>query len=426
MPDGRGTPALLGKYAVAAGLSIAVVVPVTQTFAGSYKSGGVPEVGLRSYLLDDHGQPVTDPPAARLELAQLVTPGREAASREEGAYGGGRYLGVLSLLLALAGLVRRPREALPLLAVALLGLVLALGTYLTRDGTEVLMATGGRVRLPVLWLNRLLGYVAEPLNFPVRFLAMTVTAVAGLAALAFAPPRKEALRPGLHPRPGLRLSRREGVLFAVALLAVVEVQWGQLLDRPWAAFKPREADALEVLQQEEGGAVLDLALAVRSDHENRWSGLATQIAHGKPTQAVPVERIEYFARDGFHFVNSLQLVDDLAPLYENRGGALQGPDPVAAYRGDLALLQEAGFRWIVVSFRYGDESLPPGIVAALDQLCGPAVAEGRGLGAWRLPEVAFSAEELAEWQAAHARGMSTSARMTPGMGPPPESPPPAP
>ena len=90
---GRRTPKLLALYAVAAGLSIAVVVPVTETFSASYKTGEVPEVGLESYVFEDHGQPVTDPASARLELSQLLEYGRDASRREEAAYGGGRYLG---------------------------------------------------------------------------------------------------------------------------------------------------------------------------------------------------------------------------------------------------------------------------------------------------------------------------------------------
>jgi len=400
---GRKTPALLGKYAVAAGLSIAVVLPVTQAFSGSYKSGSVPDVGLRSYVLQDHGQPITDPAAARLEPKQLLTPGRTAGSREEGAYGGGRYVGFLALGLAIVGLARNPRRSAPLVFVGVIGVMLALGSYLTVGGTEVLTGHGGRIRLPIIWLNRTLGYLAEPLNFPVRFLAMSTTALAGIAACAVG---------------AGRLKRWEWALVALAPLAVLEVGWGQMLAWPWASFSPREASALEVLRDEPDDAVIDLALAVRSDHENRWSALSTHTAHGKPMQAVPVERIEYFARDGFHFVNSLQLTKDLSPLYENRGGALSGD-----YRGDFAILRDAGFGWFVVSYRYGGEYLPSTLVSEMTRVFGEPVARSTGLGAWRIPDVDHTPAELEAWKEAHQHGVSTSTRMTPGMGPPPAQPP---
>ena len=77
--------------------------------------------------------------------------------------------------------------------------------------------------------------------------------------------------------------------------------------------------------------------------ENRYSGLSTQIAHGKKTNVVPIERIEFFARDGFYFINAM-VFQDLKPVYENRANTLSG-----TYRKDLALLEDAGFGWIVVA-----------------------------------------------------------------------------
>ena len=59
---GRDTPKLLLRYAVAAGLAISIVIPVTQSFAASCKTGTVPKVGIVNYITQNHGQPVTDPP----------------------------------------------------------------------------------------------------------------------------------------------------------------------------------------------------------------------------------------------------------------------------------------------------------------------------------------------------------------------------
>lgn len=369
---GRDTPKLLGLYAAAAALSVVVVVPVTQTFSASYKTGDVPAVGLKSYVLEEHGQPVTDPPSARLELGQLLEHGRTASRREEAAYGGGRYLGVVPLALALVGLVRRPREALPLIAVGGVGVVLALGTFMVDGGAEVLSG-GARIRMPLLWLNRALGYLAEPLNFPTRFLAMTVTAVAGMGALAL--------------RPGGR--RWQLGLLVLAPLAVGEVATGDLVPAPWDRFAPRDARAFEVLRDRGEGAVIDLALLVRPDHENRWSALATQIAHGKATQAVPIERIEFFAREGYVFAGTRGLLRDLQPIYENdRTAHLEG-----GYEEDVAVLRSAGFRWILVSYRSGNEAVPAHIVDELTRFAGAPVAEGRGLAVWELPPNTLSEQE---------------------------------
>ena len=377
---GRETPKLLALYAAAAALALVVVVPVTQTFSASYKTGDVPDVGLESYVLEEHGQPVTDPPSARLEVGQLLAYGREASRREEAAYGGGRYVGVLPLLLALVGLVRRPREALPFVVVGGVGVVLAFGTYMAADGAE-LLSGGARIRMPLFWLNRVLGYLAEPLNFPTRFLAMTVTALAAMGALAM--------------RPGGR--RWQLGLLVLAPLAVGEVATGDLVPWPWDRFVPRDAHELEVLWDAGDGAVIDVALLVRPDQENRWSALSTQIAHGKATQAVPIERIEFFAREGYVFVKTRELLRDLQPIYENdRNAHLEGD-----YADDVAVLRAAGFRWILVSYRSGNEAVPPHVVSELTRFAGPPVALGRGLAVWELPESTLPAEEAARLHELH-------------------------
>ena len=391
---GRRTPGLLLRYALAAGLSLAIVLPVIRSFATSYAGGGdVSQIGLRAYLLEDHGQPITDPPSARLEPAQLVTFGRTPSRREDAAYGGGRYLGWLALGLALVGLIREPRRAAPWLLVGGVGVVLATGSFLTAGGEVVTTAAGARIRMPVFWLNRILGYIAEPLNFPVRFLAVTVTAVAALAALAV---------------------KRWPWLAVLAPLAVVEISQGQMLDWPWARFSPRDARALSPMQQMEDRAVIDLALAVRSDQENRFSALGTQIRHGKRLNAIPLERIEFFARDGHYFVKATGLIADLEPLYNNEGSATLSGD----YRADLAVLREAGFGWIVVAYRSGREHLPPMLVREMSRVLGEAVIQDTGLGVWALPEVEHTPEELAGWQQAHAARILQLQRRDPGMGPP--------
>ena len=389
---GRETPKLVLQYFLAASLAIAVVVPVTKSFASSYKTGDVPNVGLWNYMTQNHGQPVTDPPSARLELYQLLTPNREAKTTEEAAYGGGRYMGWVALGLAIAGLIRTPKKALPWVAVACVGILFAFGTYWTANGVEVKTASGIRLVMPMFWLNRILGYLAEPLNFPIRFLAITAVAISAMASLASRSPKV--------------------IVFAV--IAVIEIAWGHMIGYPWQRFQPRDASVLSVMKGVDDKAVIDLALAVRSDMENRFNALGTQIVHGHKLHAVPVERVEYFARDGQIFVQATQLVQDLRAFYENRGGQLQ-PD----YRADLAVLQDAGFGWIVVGYRNGAERMPQGIVDALTQICGAPVAMGSGIAAWKLPEVSYTEAELAMFVAYHKTMMQALSLKMPGMGLPP-------
>jgi hypothetical protein len=86
----------------------------------------------------------------------------------------------IALLLAGAGVVAAPRKAYPWVLVALAGMVLAMGTVLWRDGAVVVP----HVVLPLTWLNRSLAFLAEPLNFPVRFLALPMVSLCVLGALA--------------------------------------------------------------------------------------------------------------------------------------------------------------------------------------------------------------------------------------------------
>ncbi len=391
---GLKTPKLVGKYIVAASLAIMIVIPVTKSFSSSYKTGQVPDVSLMNYVTQNHGQPVTDPPAARLELSQLVTPRRKAESRELQAYGGGRYLGFLALGFALVGLFRNPKKAYPWIVVAGVGILFAFGTYWTVNGVEIKNASGVRLVMPLFWLNRVLGYLAEPLNFPTRFLAMTAIAIAAMGSLAI----------------------KEKKFLPLVFLAVIEISWGSLTGYPWQSLVPRKASVLSALDTDEEGAVIDLSLAARSDMENRFNALGTQIVHGRKLHAVPVERVEFFAREGQIFVQATKLFQDLKPFYENRGGQL-----ASNYRNDLAILQDAGFKWIVVSYRNGAERMPQGIITALTEICGPAVGIEAGVGAWRLPEVQYSEEELKLWKSQHKLMQQALSLKMPGMGPQPSN-----
>ncbi|MCK6514516.1 hypothetical protein L6R46_05620 [Myxococcota bacterium] len=243
----RGSlPGVLLRYAVAAGLGLALVLPVMRTFSSSYGEDERPSVGLLAYITQEHGQPVTDPSSARLDPLDLVSPRRDeraTASPERMGYGGGRYLGLPALALGLLALWRSPRQAMLWVVLALLGALLAMGSYLVVNGEVVELAGGSRVRLPFFFLNRALGYVAEPLNFPVRALAITMTALAVCAALV--------ARAG-SPRLALGL----------AVLAGLDVQINQLTPWPMQRFAPTAFPGLTALAE---GQRVALGRALRTD-----------------------------------------------------------------------------------------------------------------------------------------------------------------
>ena len=49
---------------------------------------------------------------------------------EKKQHGGGRYLGTIPLLIALVGIIRRPKEALPWLGVATVGVLLPMERFI--------------------------------------------------------------------------------------------------------------------------------------------------------------------------------------------------------------------------------------------------------------------------------------------------------
>jgi hypothetical protein len=379
----RGSlPGVLLRYAVAAGLGLALVLPVMRTFSSSYGEDERPSVGLLAYITQEHGQPVTDPSSARLDPLDLVSPRRDeraTASPERMGYGGGRYLGLPALALGLLALWRSPRQAMLWVVLALLGALLAMGSYLVVNGEVVELAGGSRVRLPFFFLNRALGYVAEPLNFPVRALAITMTALAVCAALV--------ARAG-SPRLAL----------ALAVLAGLDVQINQLTPWPMQRFAPTAFPGLTALAEGPTAPTADLSIIFRPDKESRWAALSAQMTHGQPIQAVPLERLEYFAQSGRTFVTALPLVKELTSI------ASQPITPLSSeYREDLWLLYDKGFRRVQLLGVGAEGRIPDAPRAALTTLLGPPMIDSANAVVWALPEVQATAEETSRWKTQQAR-----------------------
>ena len=223
---------------------------------------------------------------------------------------------------------------------------------------------------------------------------MTTVALSGMAALAI---RQD------------RFTVKQLIVVPLAVLAVVEVSNGQMLDWPWARFSPRTSAELEALREMGDGAVIDLALVVRADHENRWNGLSTQLAHGKRTQAVPIERIEYFARDGYWYVRSLPLFRDLA-LTSKAGKLMAATDAI----WPSCMMQDfAGWWWHTGRVR----SSSPSTVEEMNRIFGQPVARAWA-AAWKIPEVEVDDEELDAWRGAFAsRELTVTNGAAPNSGP---------
>jgi len=380
---GRNTPKLLGGYVVAAGLGLMIIIPITRTFAESYKAGTTPDVSFESWVLEEHGQPTTDPPHSRLELHQLVVSRRADRSNTNPqfvGYGGGRYVGLAALLLLLGAVIVRPRKALPWLLVAATGVLFASGSFAVEDGADITNDDGLRIRMPFFYLNRVLGFVGEPINFPIRFLAMSILGLSAGAAIITS-----------------RMSRFRWIVWVVAVLSVVDVGYNQLNPRPMATFALDPFPELAELP--DGGPMIDAALQFRSDKHTRRASLSAQINHGQRIAGVPLERIDYFARDGHHFTMATPLMQALKEGYQNDaypdfGGGVEPHE-------DLAILHDAGFRRILVLGHGADQRLPQKMCEALTELIGEPSFANRRVQIYDIPDPELSDLELEELRAKH-------------------------
>ncbi|MEC7241173.1 MAG: hypothetical protein VXW32_08025 [Myxococcota bacterium] len=394
---GRKTPKLLLQYAVSAGLGLAIVLPVSSQFASSFGEGEPPRVGLMTYVTDgSHGQPVTDPPSARLQLSDLVqSADRSSASREKIAYGGGRYLGLPALLLGLVALVLVPKKMLPWFLVGITGVVFGLGSYLVSGGEVATTAAGARYEMPFLFLNRALGYLVEPVNFPVRFLALTATALAVAGAWA------STCR--------LRGFPLGTAAICLALLNALAVQWGQMIPRPMPRFTPPSYPALQSLESD-FGPLVDLTQAMRSDPETRVASQTAQLVHRQPIQSVPIERIEKFAESGQVWVKALPLVQWLVSV-DGRNRIPFDGDPEASQ--GFALLRDRGFEGLLF-LGAGSKPVNPDVHRVLTDLLGnPNTGDDRS-AVWRLPDIPYSEEELEQLRTQHLQRVKALRGILPG------------
>lgn len=354
-------PRLLAGYALAAGLSVAIVYPVVTTFATSFGGSGAPMP-----VFDDRGMVVTTYKGAAMELDQLVTPRsgeRTGADRQTFAYTGGRYVGWVTLLLAVAGLAAAPKKALPWLAVTGASTVLSLGSVLWMRGALV-THSGMNYVLPLAYLNDELGKIAEPINFPARFIAPGMIALAMMAALA---------------------TRWRWTALAVPL-ALLDIGANDLV--PWPRKNFALPDVSSFAQAPGTGAIADLAAAWNPDPESRLAAIAVQVATGRPVSGVPIERLDTWAHSGTDWVRALHLMREFVTNQPSRV-ALE-------YRRDAWLLRKRGFDSVLLSGNNATDHSGDSMI--LTEAFGKPVRSGR-VALWPVPEITATADEQSTWQA---------------------------
>ncbi|MEN9786584.1 MAG: hypothetical protein RLZZ299_1848 [Pseudomonadota bacterium] len=387
----RADPALGRGYALAVGIALAIIVPIVRTFSHSYAPDdqAVAAVGFLEWM--GTAPPLETYPRSSLEPWQLVVTRAvdfSHATRQAYAYGGGRYLGWITIGLAVAGAWQMPRRALPWIAVGLTGIVFAMGTVLWWGDAIV----QPRIVLPLAVLNHALAWFGEPLNFPVRFLALTTIATSILAALG--------------------TTRRW--MLALVPLAMIDVNRNALA--PWPRNMMVMADLSPVEAPE--GAVADFTFALREnvdplrsyDAADRFQLLGAQVWLDRPMQIMPVERVELWGTSGIRWTAAL-------PLAALVRGASVDEDGV---RASTWLLRERGFRSVVVTHAC-DANPERGFLRSVSQVLGEP-ARGRCGLLWKLPAVEASPAESARWteeQATRLDALQAQITTQRGGAPPP-------
>jgi hypothetical protein len=249
--------------------------------------------------------------------------------------------------------------------------LLALGSVPWWRG-EQLLWNGERILLPLAWLNRALSFVAEPLNFPARFLSVTSLALAILGGLA---------------------GRWRGALWILPV-AIADLLAGELVPWPRATFMLPDMSGLKAGE----GAVFDASMVIKAgqsnqgdrsviagiDPETRFRAMAAQLVLKRPIQGMPVERVDHWATDGMAWARALPLSDALIE------GRMSGD-----YRADLYLLQARGFDRILLTHD-ATHGPNPQSRAILDALCAEAGSAPNG-SLWLIPAITATEEEKLRW-----------------------------
>ena len=345
--------------AAAAAVAAAIVIPTATAFSVSSGERG----NLVLPAVDARGQVRAGFDRDSVQLDDLITPRRAErqgsprarrlpatpADRQRLAYEGGRYLSVFGVLLLLFGLASAPRRAAPLFAVGLVGLVLSLGPVLHIDGEVIRGADGAPLRLPADPLLQWLAGRFANLHFPARFAALGALAVAGLGALSV---------------------RRWPATSVVAVLCVINVAAEDLVPWPRATTALPAFDGLQALATP--GPMADLSFAANPNAEHRAQNVAVQLATGRATQAVPLERLDATLGADPGRRRRLPLVKAL-----RRGEATDGDLQTQA-----EAMWAAGFR---VALLTGPDARAPSPARATLQAAWGAPVEVPGAALWALP-----------------------------------------
>lgn len=374
----RGKMSLLPRYAVTAVIAAVLTLVPFRYFAATYDP--LDDRSVITFSEWTQSRPRATYETAAVEPSQLLSwrnDERAGSSRQIMAYTGGRYLGLLTLVLAVLGVAAAPRKSAPWVGVALVAVVFSLGTVLL-EGGEVVVFRGSRLVLPLAPLNQYLGFYAESINFPARFLALAAVALPAAAAAA---------------------SRWRWTLVLVPLACLDMVQH-DLVPWPRATFTLPDVRALKRDHSEKG--VLNITpftylrtpdaaqLLAYKNPEGRAAAIAAQIAMQRRFDIVPIERMDVWASRGLLWALPLPMLRSLASA---------SPSTAAEHREDLWLMRDRGFDKLLLTFVVINAEVER-VEAFVTSVCG-APEKTPIARVWGIPKVDATDAESAAWREAH-------------------------
>jgi hypothetical protein len=355
---------LVRRLAVA-GVTVTVLLsPVLLAYLTHEGSGEASGATAVAFPVSDTPQhldalPITE----RIIVTESIRPLQLRLAYQDGERGLLPQLHVLVLILVAAGLALRRRQALPWVVGAVLFGVLAMGPYLR--GNADAPATSALAPLPGLLLYNHAPFFTR-FRFPYRFMFMVwicLVPVVGLGARA------------LMDRVGLPGRLRLGAAAALCLLLFLESTARGLVPfpAPLEPFPRTPSFYTEVLPQEPPGAIVNVPFALDKPtmEEERafpvpfWQSLEMHYhaQHGRP---ILTGHWVAFSPPPIHrrFVERNTLLSSILAWQQDRPG---GPIELT----DLWVLEELGFRHVVVNEGWLRSGTAAAIRHRLTQLFGP-------------------------------------------------------
>lgn len=364
---------LWGRYAVVLVLSLAVVYPVVHLFNKTYSNEPPPEEGLIPWVMHRRVGEPHDTLTGRIDFKVLLRGHEEGfdPAMHDPYEAGGAYLGTYFAIMALLGMILKPKQGVVWLLAAVVGAVLGAGSCVVWDGKEAQWGSGpSPPLLPFYFANLVLEHRGQPMNFPVRYMAVLTLGTTVLVGYFLA-----WLQDFLKQQ--RRTKRIAAVLTALTVLVTfIEFKRHGDIRIPFAEHPIPAQPLAERLAQEDGvHGVIELPGSYSDDRRARDEILLMQAVHGKPTASLPIDRIShYVGGERLHLKSG-----SVARLFVAGSGTPEFV-PDEDLMADLQWMYDKGFRWIIVDIRAQSEDGGERIAATLNRLLGaPLKREDRRL-----------------------------------------------